>query len=104
MQDFFRHFSPLFVYFIKGNSMSPTFSDGDKLLVLRFVYRIITPRLNDIVIASDPRDGKFLLKRITSIKGSTFFLSGDNKKASTDSKQFGMIDRSGLIGKVIGKI
>ncbi len=104
MQDFFTRFSPLFIFHIQGSSMLPFFKSGETVLVMRFVSSFFTPKLQDVVIAKDPRDGKFLLKRVTAIEKDTFFLVGDNKSVSTDSREFGMIDRSGLIGKVICKV
>ena len=49
----------------------------------------------------DPRDDKVLIKRITKIEDKSYFVQGDNKNASTDSRVFGMIRRSAIIGKVI---
>jgi nickel-type superoxide dismutase maturation protease len=104
MQDLLFRFSPLFIFHIQGSSMLPLFKSGETVLVVRFTFFFFRPKLQDIVIAKDPRDGKFLLKRITAIEKEKFFLSGDNKSASTDSREFGMIDRSGLIGKIICKV
>lgn len=104
MNTFFASVSPLHVIHIKGNSMLPTFSDGERVLVVRFIYRFFKPRRGEIVVAKDPRDGKLLLKRVTGEAKGRFILSGDNYKASTDSREFGMISKSALFGKVIGKI
>lgn len=104
MNTFFASVSPLHIIHIKGNSMLPTFSDGERVLVLRFIYKVIKPRCGALVVAKDPRDGKLLLKRVTGETNGRFILSGDNLKASTDSREFGMISKSALFGKVIGKI
>lgn len=104
MYRFFARVSPLFVFTIHGNSMSPLFRGGEKVLVLRFIYILIPPRIDDIVIAIDPRDGKYLLKRVHQIKNKKIFLMGDNYLESTDSRKFGMIDASALIGKIIYKL
>ncbi len=104
MKSLFALLSPLYIFHIKGSSMLPTFSDGDSVLVVRFIYSFIKPRSGALVIARDPRDGKMLLKRITAVENDQFLLSGDNHEASTDSREFGMIKRSALFGKVICKI
>lgn len=104
MRIIWRHFSPLFVFHIRGDSMKPAYKNNENVLVLRYIYRFIPPRTNEVVIAKDPRDSKFLIKRITKQHYGKIFLSGDNSSVSTDSRQFGMIQRSDLIGKVICKV
>lgn len=81
--------------------MLPTLKPGDHVLVNRMSYIFKLPRKDDIVAVKDPRDGKILIKRITKIKGSKYFVTGDNKEESTDSRKFGMLDMSDIIGKVI---
>ena len=93
--------SPLYQYRISGNSMTPTLAAGDTVLVNRLAYRFKKLQKGDIVALLDPRDGKVLIKRITQVKGKQYFVEGDNKNASTDSRVFGMIKRSDIIGKVI---
>ena len=77
--------------------MSPTLEPEDIVLVNRFS----TPKLGDIVAAKDPRDGKILIKRVSKIKNNKYFVTGDNKKKSTDSRTFGWIKKKDIIGKVI---
>ena len=104
MQTFFSRIFPLIIIHIRGDSMSPAFHDGERVFALRFFYIFFSPAVDDVVIAADPRDGKFLIKRITAINTTGVFLSGDNPVHSTDSRSFGMIVRSALIAKVISKI
>lgn len=52
-------------------------------------------------MARDPRDGKTIIKRIIKIENNRYFVEGDNKAASTDSRDFGMIDKDNIIGKVV---
>lgn len=104
MQQFLTRFSPLFVFRVHGNSMSPVYRNGESVLALRFIYLFKNPQKREVVIARDPRDGKLLIKRIIQVKQGKIFLSGDNQAASTDSREFGMIDRSALVGKVIYKL
>jgi nickel-type superoxide dismutase maturation protease len=95
------YLAPFFKYKISGNSMSPTLHSGQTILVNRLRYWFTIPKVNDIVAVNDPRDGKVLIKRITKIEGKGYFVEGDNKKASTDSRVFGMIERRDIVGKVI---
>src|SRR5687768_14403793 len=88
-------------FIVHGSSMSPTFQPGDKLFVSKFYYRIFAPKVNDIVIVKDPRDGKLLLKRIKKITKQGYYIVGDNPKTSTDSRAFGEIDRNKIVGRVL---
>lgn len=81
--------------------MAPTYRDGDVLLVNRLAYWLGKPKRGDIIAVKDPRDKKVLIKRIEKIAGQKFFVVGDNKSHSTDSREFGMIDKHDIIGKVL---
>jgi nickel-type superoxide dismutase maturation protease len=81
--------------------MLPTFRDGDIVLVNRLAYLFTKPHKGDIVAVKDPRDNKVLVKRIEQIDNKRYFVVGDNKLHSTDSREFGMIGKNLIIGKVI---
>ena len=81
--------------------MTPTFSAGDVVLVNRMAYMFKKPQKGHLVALRDPREGKILIKRITKVAEERYFVQGDNKNSSTDSRVFGMIERSDIIGKVI---
>lgn len=97
----FNKFSPILFFKIHGNSMKPIINQGDLLIVSRIVYIFDKPEQGDIVAVRDPRDGRVLIKRITGIESSKYFVEGDNKNMSTDSRYFGYLDRGSIIGKVI---
>jgi nickel-type superoxide dismutase maturation protease len=92
---------PVYKYQIKGNSMLPIFKDGDIVLVNRLSYLFRKPKINDIVAVKDPRDNKILIKRIKKIEEQMYFVVGDNKLSSTDSREFGMIGKNQIVGKVL---
>ena len=81
--------------------MEPALLTGDVVLVNRLAYLFKKPQIADIVALLDPRDGKILLKRIVKVEDKGYFVQGDNKNASTDSRHFGMIRASDILGKVI---
>lgn len=81
--------------------MVPKIQEGDRVLVNRLSFLFRQPKMNNIIALRDPRDGKILIKRITKIEGKRYFVQGDNKNSSTDSRVFGMIGRSDIIGKII---
>ena len=93
--------SPLYKYQISGKSMEPTLPAGDSILVNRVAYLFAKPQQDDIIALHDPRDGKILIKRISKVTGNSYFVQGDNKNSSTDSRVFGMIERGDIVGKVI---
>ncbi len=81
--------------------MNPIFKDNDVVLVNRFSYILSKPKIGDLVIL---RREKYMIKRIARIKDKKFFVVGDNKKESTDSRSFGWINKKEIIGEIIYKI
>lgn len=96
---------PLFKFKIKGNSMTPAFKENDVVLVNRLSYFFSKPKIGDIVVLKRER---YIIKRIAKIDlsadGQKFFVIGDNQKESTDSRNFGWIDKKEIIGKVFYKL
>ena len=75
--------------------MEPTIMEGDYVLVNRWIGK---PSKGNIVVIT--KENKFIVKRIREIKKSGYFVVGDNKKHSKDSRKFGLIKRNQIIGKV----
>jgi len=96
----FLQLLPFYKYKVIGDSMSPTLLSRQTVLVNRLGYFFNKPKIGDIVAVHDPRDRKVLIKRIKKIEQSGLFVEGDNKLHSTDSRDFGMIEQSDIIGKV----
>jgi nickel-type superoxide dismutase maturation protease len=83
---------------VEGDSMIPTLSPGDRLVVAR--RRRV--RVGDIVAAHDPRGGRILVKRVSQVEpNGDVMLQGDNRSASTDSRQFGAVARSAILGRIV---
>jgi nickel-type superoxide dismutase maturation protease len=91
-------------YVIQGSSMSPTFSPGDTVVASSLPYLLTKLKCGDIIVCTDPRNERILIKRIARIRKDEYFVVGDNKAASTDSRQFGFIQRKDIIGKVLYKL
>jgi len=70
--------------------MSPFLKPGDNVLVWRFAK----PKIGDVIVFKV--NDKHYVKRIEKIKGDQYFVLGDNKKESIDSKKFGWIDKNTL--------
>jgi nickel-type superoxide dismutase maturation protease len=101
LQLFLATISPLIRCQISGNSMKPTFTSGETVLVNKLAFLIVEPKQGDIIVIK--RD-KLLVKRVEKKKENSFFVVGDNKKESTDSRHFGWVDKKDIVGKVIYKI
>ena len=78
--------------------MVPTFSNGDIILVSSFPYLFRKAKIGDIILLKRER---LMIKRITKNEGEKFFVEGDNKNESTDSRKFGWIERKDVLGKIV---
>ncbi len=85
---------------IEGPSMEPTIAAGDWLLVDPLAYAERTPDVDDLVLATDPRDdGLVLIKRVVSVDPDGWLrLEGDDPMRSTDSRVFGAVDPRSVSG------
>ena len=84
---------------VEGDSMAPTYRAGERLTALRRWRRV---RVGDVVVAADPRDGRWLLKRCAEVDGRMVELRGDNPDASTDSRHFGPVRRRSVTYLIVG--
>ncbi len=91
---------PLMRVAVSGDSMAPTLADGDWLVCRRITGASVVA--GDVVVAEQPnRPGFVLVKRATERKAGGWWLSGDNVLASDDSRVFGVVDDSLVIGRVL---
>lgn len=80
---------------IVGESMVPTLKPGT--IVVARKSKMLS--VGDIVFAR--MDGREVVKRIIRITENGYFLQGDNKGASTDSRTKGLVAPTDILGKVI---
>jgi signal peptidase I len=101
---------------IPTSSMAPTVQQGDFVLADKTAYNRMSPKKGDVVIFIYPDDrSKKFIKRIEALPGETIktsdgtttvvphgyiYVLGDNWENSYDSRQFGFIPLSDVIGKV----
>ncbi len=134
-------------FIVSGESMSPTFENGEYLIVDELTYRLDAPERGDVVIFRYPRDpSEFFIKRIIGLPGETvtiadgqvmvteasgativldepyvknigngrdttyevdqtsYFVMGDNRPESSDSRIWGLMPRQNLIGRAIVRL
>ncbi|MFY9326292.1 MAG: S26 family signal peptidase [Candidatus Nanopelagicales bacterium] len=80
---------------VLGDSMRPTVLTGDFLMV----KRTLQYRIGDLVVVQLAEQQ--LVKRIVDANAEQVWLSGDNVKASDDSRKFGWIEKNQIVGKVL---
>lgn len=84
---------------VTGPSMEPTFREGDWLIVRALRRR---PRAGELVVATDPREpARILIKRVGAVSGDQVTVLGDRREASTDSRHFGALPVSAIIGRPV---
>ena len=81
--------------------MLPNYKDRDKVIVNRWVYIFQKPKINDVIIIYKK---KTMIKRIKEVKNNRFFVVGDNLSQSTDSRDFGLVEKKYILGKVVFKL
>lgn len=83
---------PISKFKVYGNSMFPTLKEGQE--VLTFNWGKV--REGDIVVTKVAK-----IKRVQKMMGNKVYLVGDNKTESTDSRHFGSVDQSQIVGRVL---
>ncbi len=109
---------------VKGESMEPTFHSGEWLMVSKAYWLVGDVAKNDIVVVKNHETGDTIIKRIYAVAGDTVdfynvpdtwslahgeykvpenqvYILGDNRPVSEDSRTFGPVDRTDILGKVI---
>jgi len=134
-------------FIVSGDSMVPTFHNGEYLIVDELSYRFSEPARNDVIILHYPLEPqKYFIKRIIGLPGETlrfegsrirvtpvdgsepfvldepfvqntstdnltvtlnegeYYVLGDNRSASSDSRRWGPLPRADIVGKPIVRL
>jgi|TARA_Y100000593_G_scaffold94579_1_gene194404 signal peptidase I len=78
------------LFIVWGQSMSPTFINGQLIIVDKNHYKMFDPKVNDIVVLKDTDEGGYMIKRIIALpKDEVEIIRGvifvNKEKISTDS-------------------
>jgi signal peptidase I len=129
-------------FYVKGQSMEPTFHERDYLIIDEISYRFREPERGEVVVFKSPINTDYYLKRIIALPGERvkvenntvivfndenprgwvlpevylteptpgslsitlgadeYFLLGDNRDASFDSRRFGAVKKDVIVGRV----
>jgi len=129
-------------FIVKGQSMEPTFEDGDYLIIDEITYRFREPKRGEVIVFKNPmNERQRFIKRIIALPGETveitdgkvfisngekkvldessyltfsftlgdmqitlgkeeYFVLGDNRQFSLDSRRFGPIRKKDIVGRV----
>jgi len=82
--------------------MLPTLAPGDRLLVDRAAYIARPPRPGEIVVLADPQEpSRWLVKRVAAIDPGSgqVDVRGDATERARDSRRFGPVARSAIVGR-----
>lgn len=85
---------PIQKFAVAEDSMRPALRPGDSVVI----WRGTRARVGDVVVAKI--GNKHYVKRISRSLGDKVYLLGDNPGHSVDSRNFGWVERSKIVGRV----
>ncbi len=64
-------------FLVHGNSMQPTFEDGNYVIVDKLTYKITDPSRGDVIVFDAPTDdGRYFIKRVIGLPGERVVVNG----------------------------
>ena len=86
---------------VTGNSLWPLYKEGDFVIISKIPFTLNRIKRGDVIVFAHGIHGT-LIKQVEKIRGEgdKLYVTGTQVN-SVDSRQFGEIDKSSIIGKVI---
>ena len=91
-------------YRVTGDSMLPTLSPDDFVLVDPRAFEGRQPAPGDVVVARHPYRDQVIIKRVSEVVEGGVLVRGDNAEASSDSRSFGQDSSTEIVGRVTSHI
>ncbi|WP_228040640.1 nickel-type superoxide dismutase maturation protease [Nodosilinea sp. LEGE 07088] len=87
---------------VVGESMVPLLQHGVEVLIDPAAYRQCRPQPGDLVVAYHPRQPDLpIVKWVVYVEAEGCFLKGLNESASTDSREYGLVPFTHILGQVV---
>lgn len=68
-------------FLVHGDSMDPTFGEGDYVIVDKLSYEFSAPKRGDVIVFKAPtNDGRYFIKRIVGLPGERVVVNGSSVK------------------------
>lgn len=83
---------------IRGGSMEPAYSSGEKVIICKHTW-LFPIVIGDVIVFE--KDSEIMTKRVKYIFPDGFFVLGDDRESSLDSRDFGLISPQEVLGKVL---
>ena len=89
---------------VVGDSMYPTYRDGEIIFGTRF-FRKSKLKIGDVIVYKSPREDRTVIKRIAYMSADSkfFYCLGDNADHSYDSRHYGSVFSKRIMCKVINQ-
>lgn len=92
---------PAALHTVYGTSMYPRIQPGQVIIVNRYAYLFTQPEIDDVLVFIQPDSNRLMIKRVSAIAdGPVYYVTGDNRRESLDSRHFGVLTRDAIIGRV----
>lgn len=98
-------------FVVRGDSMEPAIHNGEYIIINKLAYVRNEPKRGDVLVATPRIYPNPVIKRVVGLPGETitevkltkgeYFLMGDNRDVSVDSREMGPVDRWDIKGKVV---
>jgi signal peptidase I len=88
---------------VSSNSMQPTYSTGDEILVQKFGAHAREPARGDIVVVHSPLSGGLMIKRVTALGGQTVGIADGVLRVDGHVVPEPYIDRAQVGGTYFGR-